>query len=397
MLQVLLLFNNSFSGTIPCSMLRLRQLLFLDLSKNLLNGTLHNCPQGCKTSKITLLNLNNNSLSGAFPLFLRGCRELIFLDLAYNKFSGSLPTWIGSKLPQLALLRLRSNMFSGGIPGQLTRMKGLQFLDIASNNISGNIPRSLGNLIAMAFTSNNTGGLFDLVDFRIGGWRIYTDAYTDSLFVDMKGQLLEYTKGIAYMVIIDFSCNSLSGHIPREIGMLVALKNLNFSWNSLTGLIPQSIGELLALESFDLSHNELSGEIPTSLSALTSLSRLNLSYNDLIGTIPSGKQLRTLEDQASIYIGNPGLCGPPLPMSCSQTDIIPYTPEEHDEGMSDVVSLYLGMCIAFVVGLWIVFCGILFKTRWRVGWFSFTDHMYDRAYVQVAVGWASLTRKARQR
>ncbi|KAF7087531.1 hypothetical protein CFC21_090713 [Triticum aestivum] len=395
MLEVLLLFNNSFSGSIPCSVLQSQRLVFLDLSKNLLNGILPNCPRGFKNSNINLLNLNSNNLSGAFPLFLQKCRYLKFLNLAYNKFSGSLPTWIESKLPQLALLSLRANVFSGGIPDQLTRMKELQYLDIACNNFSGNIPRSLGNLVAMTSTFNYSGGLFDLVDYGFGLVdSIY--AHLDSFFVNVKGQKLDYTKGIAYMVNIDFSCNSLTGQIPQEIGRLIALKNLNFSWNSLTDIIPQSIGELRALESFDLSHNELSGEIPTSLSALTSLSRLNLSYNDLTGTIPYGNQLRTLDDQASIYIGNPSLCGPPLPRNCSRTDILPYAPQEHDEGMSDVVLLYLSMCIGFVVGLWVVFCGFLLKRKWRVGWFLFTDHVYDRAYVQVAVGWASLARKIRQ-
>ncbi|XBH75280.1 hypothetical protein VPH35_102068 [Triticum aestivum] len=395
-LEVLLLFDNSFSGTIPCSLFQLQYLLFLDLSKNLLNGTLTKCPQGLKTSNTTLVNLNNNRLSGAFPLFLQRCRKLQFLDLAYNKFSGRIPTWIASKLPQLAFLRLRSNMFSGGIPSQLTMMKGLQFLDISCNNISGSIPRSLQNLIAMTLTSNNSGGLFNLTDYKVLSAAAYAQAYTDSLLVNIKGQQLEYTKGIAYMVNIDFSCNSLTGQIPQEIGKLVALKNINFSWNSLTGIIPQFIGELHALESFDLSHNELSGAIPTSLSALTSLSHLNLSYNDLTGTIPSGNQLRTLEDQASIYIGNPGLCGPPLTRNCSRRDIITYAPQEHAEGMSDVVSLYLSMCLGFVLGLWVVFCGLLFKRKWRVCWFSLMDHIYDRAYVQVVVGWASLVRKIRQ-
>ncbi|KAF7081790.1 hypothetical protein CFC21_085695 [Triticum aestivum] len=397
MLEVLLLFNNSFSGTIPCSMLQSQQLKFLDLSRNLLDGRLSRCSRGFDTSTITLLKLNNNHISGAFPLFLQKCKELKLLDLAYNKFFGSLPTWIESKLPQLALLNLRSNMFSGGIPGQLTRMRGLQFLDIACNNISGNIPRSLGNLKAMTFTSNNSGGLFDLVNYIVVGGvskAMSTDAYT--VEVGIKGQVLEYTKGIAYMVNLDFSGNRFTGQIPKEIGMLVALKNLNLSWNSLTGIIPQSMGALQALESFDLSHNGLSGEIPTSISSLTSLTRLNLSYNDLTGNIPSGNQLRTLEDQESIYIGNPGLCGPPVPRNCSRTDIISYAPRVHNEGMSDVVSLYLSMCIGFVVGLWIVFCGFLFKRKWRIGWFSFTDHMYDRAYMHVAVGWASLARNIHQ-
>ncbi|KAM0917933.1 hypothetical protein ACQ4PT_009329 [Festuca glaucescens] len=392
MLQVVILFRNSFSGPIPCSLLQLQQLMFLDLSKNQLSGTLPNCPQEYETSNITLLNLNSNSFSGAFPIFLQSCRELKFLDLAYNKFSGSLPTWIQSKLPQLALLQLRSNKFSGGIPDQLARIKGLQYLDIACNNISGNIPKSIGNLTAMTLTPNNSGSLSQVVDFGLTTMFEYTSAYTDSLLVGIKGQQLEYTRGIIYMVSIDLSCNSLTGQIPQEIGMLVALKNLNLSGNSLSDIIPQSIAELRELESFDLSHNRLRGEIPGGLSALSALTRLNLSYNNLTGTIPSGNQLRTLDDQASIYIGNPGLCGPPLTRNCSGTDITPVAPEEH-ESMHDVVSFYLSMCIGFVVGLWIVFCGFLFKRKWRVMFFLFSDHMYDWVYMHVAVGWTSLARK----
>uniref|UniRef100_A0ACD5XAH5 Uncharacterized protein n=1 Tax=Avena sativa TaxID=4498 RepID=A0ACD5XAH5_AVESA len=352
-LDILMLFNNSFSGSIPCSLFELQQLEFLDLSDNQLNGTLPDCPRASNTSSITMLNLNTNNLSGEFPSFLQRSKELKFLDLAYNKFSGSLPTWIGSKLPYLAFLRLRSNMFSGGIPDELTRMKGLQYLDIASNNISGNIPLSLGNLIAMAHTPDEQGALFKIVTFGLVSVYRYTNAYTDSLSVVTKGQQLEYTTGISYMVNIDLSCNSLTGQIPEEIGMLVALKSLNLSWNHLSGIIPQTIGELQAVESFDLSHNELSGEIPTR-------------------TIPSGNQLRTLDDQASIYIGNPGLCGPPVSRNCSGNGTTP----QHG-GMSDVLSLYLGIGTGFVAGLWVVFCGFLFKRNWRIHCFLLSDRVYD--------------------
>ncbi|XP_051177405.1 uncharacterized protein [Lolium perenne] len=392
-LAILMLFNNSFSGTIPCSLFELQQLEFLDLSDNQLNGTLPNCPGAPRTSKLTMLNLNNNNLSGEFPSFLQRCKELNFLDLAYNNFSGSIPTWISSKLPDLAFLRLRSNMFSGGIPDDLTRMKGLQYLDIASNNISGKIPISLGNLIAMAHTPDEQGALYKIVTYRIVSVYRWTNAYSDSLSVVTKGQQLEYTTGIAYMVNIDLSCNSLTGRIPEEIGTLAALKSLNLSWNHLSDIIPQSIGELQAVESFDLSHNDLSGEIPTSLADLTSLAHLNLSYNNLIGTIPSGNQLRALDDQTSIYIGNPGLCGPPVSRNCPGTETTPRVPQDQHEGMSDVLPLYLGIGSGFVTGLWVVFCGFLFKRNWRICCFSFSDRVYDWVYLQVALRWASLTRK----
>ena len=193
------------------------------------------------------------------------------------------------------------------------------------------------------------------------------------------------------MVNLDLSCNSITGEIPAEIGALVALKNLNLSWNNFSRKIPENIGALIQVESLDLSHNDLSGEIPSSLSALTSLSRLNLSYNNLRGKIPTGNQLQTLEDQASIYIGNPGLCGPPLLRNCPQPEPIPG--ENHGDARDDLVSFLLAMSSGFVMGLWVVFCTFLFKRRWRVAWYSLCDSLYDWVYVHVAITWTSLRGK----
>jgi hypothetical protein len=194
------------------------------------------------------------------------------------------------------------------------------------------------------------------------------------------------------MVNLDLSSNNLTGEIPEEIATLVALKSLNLSWNTFSGTIPEKIGALVQVESLDLSHNELSGEIPTSVSALTSLSRFNLSYNNLTGVVPSGNQLQTLEDPSYIYIGNPGLCGPPLPRNCSQLKPIPSTQEHHEDGR-DVVSFFIAMGSGYVIAIWVVFFTFLFKRKWRVSWFSHCDSVYDRVYVLVAVAWASLTRK----
>ncbi|EXB60459.1 hypothetical protein L484_014912 [Morus notabilis] len=52
------------------------------------------------------------------------------------------------------------------------------------------------------------------------------------------------------------------------------------------------------------------------MSSLTFLSHLNLSHNHLSGSIPSANQFGAFQD-ASIYEGNLGLCGPPLLTMCS--------------------------------------------------------------------------------
>jgi hypothetical protein len=193
------------------------------------------------------------------------------------------------------------------------------------------------------------------------------------------------------MVNLDLSCNNLIGDIPREINSLVDLKNLNLSWNNFSGKIPKNISLLAQVESLDLSHNVLSGEIPASLSALTSLSRLNLSYNNLTGEVPSGNQLQTLENPRYIYIGNIGLCGPPLSWNCLQPEPIPVA-QEHRDDLNDVASFFIALGSGYTMGLWVVFCTFLFKRKWRVIWYLGCYRLYDWVYMKVAVAWVSWRR-----
>ena len=178
--------------------------------------------------------------------------------------------------------------------------------------------------------------------------------------------------------------------IPRGIGALTRLRGLNFSWNSLSGEIPENIGELKQLESLDLSNNELSGEIPSSMTALTSLSHINLSYNTLSGKIPFGNQLGTFD--ASSYIGNIGLCGFPLTNSCPGNGLDPPAHADDGDGLEDI-SLYLGFAVGFVLGLWVIFCVMLFKRKWRISFFLFVEGLQDKIYVTAILRWASLKSK----
>ncbi|CAL4982102.1 unnamed protein product [Urochloa decumbens] len=399
-LGIYAIYNNSISGSIPSSLCLVQSLHILDLSGNILSGEVPTCKGDFGPFKyMAALNLNSNNLSGVFPSSLQMSQELVFLDLAYNRFSGNLPALLADNLLSLALLRLRSNSFSGHIPVQLAKIQGLQYMDLACNNISGQIPESIVNLSTMVHSSGYSNPLGDLESFGMNsGEYDYTDTifFIESISVLTKGQQLEFSKGIQYMVNIDLSCNKLTGEIPQGISALVALKSLNVSWNQLSGRIPNDIGDLKALESLDLSHNELYGEIPSSLSALTSLTTLNLSYNNLSGRIPTGNQLQTLalDDPASMYVGNIGLCGPPLPKGCpgnGSSHSPADEPEQQHSGM--VNSIYLSMIIGFIFGLWMVFCIMLLHKGLRYSYFFFIDGMYQKVCVHMIVTWNLLVRR----
>ena len=278
-------------------------------------------------------------------------------------------------MPNLEVLILRSNMFHGHLPKQLAKLAELHYLDVAHNNISGNIPSSLARLRAMTQASDGYGAY---------------NYSSDSITTFIKDRELNYThESTKHIVLIDMSSNSFTGYIPKGLSLLKGLRSFNLSNNQISGPIPDDIGALRELESLDLSYNYFTGEIPSSLSDLSFLSCLNLSYNDLSGRIPSGQQLQTLNNQY-MYIGHPGLCGPPLLNNCSMNGTNPNLSQEHEGGRS---SLYLSISTGFVMGLWTVFCAMLFLKTWRIAYFQLLDQLYDKIYVQVAISKAAFLRK----
>uniref|UniRef100_A0A0E0JKU5 non-specific serine/threonine protein kinase n=1 Tax=Oryza punctata TaxID=4537 RepID=A0A0E0JKU5_ORYPU len=374
-LKVLRLHYNQISGTIPACFCQLSGLVEINLSHNRLTGEIPQCSMDTFGWSFSVIDMSSNNLSGKFPSFLRNAGSLYFLDLSYNKLSGNMPTWIAERMPILEVLILRSNMFCGNLSMNFDENDQLHFLDIAHNNISGTIPSSLGNLTAMKYSRGDSN---------------YTGA---SISMSIKNQELNFTfQSTNYIVLIDLSYNSLTGHIPREISEVKGLQSLNLSGNQLNGKIPDNIGALRRLESLDLSYNELVGEIPSSLSDLTFLSSLNMSYINLSGRIPSGQQLQTLNN-LYMYIGNPGLCGPPLPTNCSTNQTNQIIHAEHDDASHDTTYLYLSTSAGFAVGLWAVFCTFLFKKAWRIAYFRLNDQIYDKIYVQMAISKAALIRK----
>ncbi|RVW49164.1 Receptor like protein 3 [Vitis vinifera] len=110
--------------------------------------------------------------------------------------------------------------------------------------------------------------------------------YEESLSVNAKGQVLEYTKTLSRVVSIDLSHNNLSGDFPKEITNLFGLVVLNLSKNHISGQIPGSIWS----------------------------------------KIPFMGQMTTFTEMA--FAGNPNLCGAPLVTKCQD--------EGSDTGQSDV-------------------------------------------------------------
>ena len=122
---------------------------------------------------------------------------------------------------------------------------------------------------------------------------------------------------------------------------------------------------------------------------------LNLSYNNLSGKIPSGTQLQGFD--ASYFIGNRALCGPPLTQKCPGEETpsrSEATTKDNEENEDDLGKwFYVGTGCGFAIGFWGVCSSLVLKRSWRHAYFLLLDNMKDWLYVIITVNIARLQRK----
>lgn len=104
---------------------------------------------------------------------------------------------------------------------------------------------------------------------------------------DMQGVLPhKFLNGMRKIQYLRFQMNALFGSMNKEIARMKDLKELYLFGNFLSGTLPKQLAELKQLEVVDLYANHLTGTIPTELATMPKLKYLDLHDNNFVGSMP---------------------------------------------------------------------------------------------------------------
>jgi hypothetical protein len=163
--------------------------------------------------------------------------------------------------------------------------------------------------------------------------------------------------------------NRLQGGVPASLSSLHRATVIVLSGNRLTGQIPRSLAALPRLTSLLLDRNLLTGAVPPLAQA--TLRALNVSANRLSGEIPPALAARF---NASSFLANAGLCGPPLgarctpapgpaPFTAATAAFAPLPPPRTGSRRGKKAAVVAGATVVVVVGIILAAAAALMASR----------------------------------
>ncbi|KRH08969.1 hypothetical protein GLYMA_16G184800v4 [Glycine max] len=325
--------NNQLSGPLPDSLGQLKHLEVLDLSNNTFT-----CPIPSPFANffeflknLQVLNLGANSLTGDVPVTLGTLSNLVTLDLSSNLLEGSIKESNFVKLFTLKELRLSwTNLFlsvnSGWAPPfqleyvllssfgigpkfpewlkrqssvkVLTMSKAgiadlvpswfwiwtlqIEFLDLSNNLLRGDLSNIFLNSSVINLSSNLFKGRLPSVSANVEVLNVANNSISGTISPFLCGNPNATNK----LSVLDFSNNVLSGDLGHCWVHWQALVHVNLGSNNLSGEIPNSMGYLSQLESLLLDDNRFSGYIPSTLQNCSTMKFIDMGNNQLSDTIP---------------------------------------------------------------------------------------------------------------
>jgi Leucine-rich repeat (LRR) protein len=289
---------NQFHGSIPEELCQASAFEILHLNKNALTGTIPSCLGSL--SKLTELELNHNNVHGSIPKELCESSALEYLYLNQNTLKGTIPSCLGS-ISQLTELKLNQNNFHGPISEELCEARALKHLQLNDNSLTGTLPSCLATsflLIEAVLLYNNdfTGTLPSLwaspslMSIMLSNNPKLSGSLPTSLFLQQTASnaTRNSTSSNSVLRAVVIEGTLIGGTIPATLCSAQYLQTLAVSGNEITGSLPDCVASLRKLRTLRASNNHLTGTLPEAFNNMTSLAVLDLATNHIQGRVPAG-------------------------------------------------------------------------------------------------------------
>ena len=283
-LEALTAYSNSFTGSIPASLLSAKALRLLDVADNKLAGKI-TAPKAAAAaagtgagprpgaaaaattkpvSSLKYFVARGNKLTGSIPSSLATAPNLQTIDLRNNSLNGPLPRewvegWPGAENSSLVNVRFSLNEIPGPFPAALARVPGLTFLTANQNALSGELPDEPGMFPAIrGFNASNnglTGGIGEAWStsglFKLAPVSFFDSPPSFFRLIFLFPRFLTSFSRLSLSSLISLSL-SLISHLSLSLSLNQSITNNQLGFSDGTRFIPV----------FDVSNNDLSGAVP---------------------------------------------------------------------------------------------------------------------------------------
>ncbi|KAJ4830182.1 hypothetical protein Tsubulata_041059, partial [Turnera subulata] len=259
-LKILSLNRCKLNGTLPD----------LYLSGNDLVGELPPCMRN--------FVISSETRTAEYPYFLQFQYDLRLLDLSENNFGGQFPYGMVENNTRLKRLFLKNNALEGPLHLQYP-VSNLSTIDISSNYMDGQTLKTIcsifPNLVNLMISDNNlTSGIPSCFD------NMTNLAYLDMSNNKLSSALFELLPSFGSSLwFLKLSNNNLEGRISPTFFNRTIILYLYLDNNNFFGHFPNSLPTEFSPALFDISNNHFSGMLPRRLGNLSFLLEIDFSKN----------------------------------------------------------------------------------------------------------------------